>query len=62
MKTNEQKMNELWDYLENSGIATKDELCLVTSINGTNLESLESVLYCRTAYRSLEQVLEMEGE
>ena len=62
MKTNEQKMNELWDYLEENGIATKDELCLVTSINGNNLESMESVLYARQGYRSLEQVLEMEEE
>jgi len=34
------KVNELWDYLENTETATKEEICLVTSINGTNLESL----------------------
>tara|TARA_R110000787_G_scaffold224042_1_gene332287 strand:+ start:46 stop:228 length:183 start_codon:yes stop_codon:yes gene_type:complete len=52
----------LWDHLIETGLATEDELCLVTSINGTNLESLESVLYCRTGYRSLEQLQDMEGE
>jgi hypothetical protein len=58
-------MNEsastLWDYLLDYEIATKQELYLITSINGHNLESLESVLYCRTSYRSLEQILECEG-
>ena len=53
---------ELWDYLTEMGIATENELCLVTSINGTNEESLESVLYCRTSYRSLEQIKDCEQE
>jgi hypothetical protein len=53
---------ELWDYLEEMGIATSEELRLITSINGQNLESLESVLYCRTGNRSLEQIKEeLEG-
>ena len=52
---------ELWEYLLNTGIATENEMCLVTSINGTNLDSLESILYSRTSYRSLEQILECEG-
>ena len=62
MKSNDEMKNELWDYLEESGIATKEELILIATINGENLESMESVLYARTAYRSLEQVLEMEAE
>ena len=45
-----------------NAIATEEELQLITSINGINLESLESVLYCRTGYRSLEQINDMEGE
>jgi hypothetical protein len=56
------KVNELWDYLENTETATKEEICLVTSINGTNLESLESILYSRTGWRSLEQILQMEDK
>ena len=55
------EINKLWDYLTDYEIATDKEICLVTSINGTNLESLESILYCRTGYRSLEQINEMEG-
>ena len=48
---------KLWDYLIETGTATDNELELVTSINGYNIESLESVLYCRTGYRSLDQIL-----
>ncbi len=47
---------KLWDYLIETMTATEEELCLVTSINGTSLESMESVLYCRTGYRSLDQI------
>ena len=46
----------LWDWLIESGTATEDELVLVTNINGTSLESLESVLFSRTGYRALEQM------
>ena len=55
------EINKLWEYLTEYGIATDKEICLVTSINGTNLESLESILYCRTGYRDLEQIQEVEG-
>ena len=53
---------ELYDYLVDYGIATEEEIGLVCSINGTNLYSLESILYSRSGYRSLEQIKEMEGE
>jgi hypothetical protein len=57
MKTIEEtEIEEVWDYLTECGIATEEELRLVTSINGHNIESLESVIYCRTGYRSLEQL------
>jgi len=57
-----EKINNLWDYLINYEIATEKELELITNINGYNLESLESVLFCRTAYRSLEQIKDCEEE
>ena len=53
------RLREIWDYIVETGIATEDELRLVTSINGTNEDSLNSVLYSRTGYRSLEQLTEM---
>ena len=56
----EKERDALWDLLLEYGIATEKELCLVTTINGFNLETLESVLYAREGYRSLEQYLESE--
>mgnify|MGYP003641422312 FL=1 len=50
----------IWDYIIDNGIATEDELRLVTSINGMNEEALNSVLYCRTGYRSVEQITDCE--
>jgi hypothetical protein len=52
----------LWDYLTETEIATEEELSLVCCINGTSLDTLESVLYARTGYRSLEQIQEADGE
>ena len=51
---------ELYDYLTETQIASDNEISLVCSINGTNLDSLESILYSRTGYRTLEQIQEME--
>jgi len=56
------KEQELWDFLVDHEIATENEICLVCSIHGHNLDSLESILYSRTGYRDLEQIKEMEGE
>ena len=55
------EINQLHDYLINYVIATDDEISLVTSINGYSLDSLESILYSRTGYRSLNQITEMEA-
>lgn len=51
----EDRFKRLWDMIIDHMIATEDECCLVTSINGWNLETLASILYSRTGYRSLEQ-------
>ena len=56
----DKEQDKLYDYLTECQIATEDEISLVCSINGTNLDSLESILYSRTGYRSLEQIQEME--
>lgn len=52
---------KLYDYLIDTGVCTEDELALLTSINGTNIDTLEAALYSRTGYRSLEQINELEG-
>lgn len=52
---------KLYDYLIEMGVCTGSELSLLTSINGTNIDTLESALYSRTGYRSLEQIEEEAG-
>ena len=52
---------ETYEYLVNNGIATDDEIILVTNINGYNLESLNAILFARTGWHDLEQALEMES-
>jgi len=52
--------NEIYDYLIEYGIATEKEISLVCSINGTNEDSLNSILYSRTGYRDIEQIKECE--
>ena len=49
-------MEQMWDYLIKERIATYDELCLVTSINGYKKETMLDVLYARTEYRNFDQV------
>ena len=56
----DKELDKLYDYLLESEIATLDEVSLVCSINGTNIDSLNSILYSRTGYRSLDQIKEME--
>ena len=56
----EKEMHKLWDYIIEQEIATENEVSLVTSINGTNLDTFEDILYSRTGYRSLDQIKECE--
>jgi len=52
------KLNELWDLIIEHQIATEEELKLVTNINGFNEESLNDVIYAKTGYRDIEQIIE----
>tara|TARA_Y100001937_G_scaffold89204_1_gene120603 strand:- start:42 stop:221 length:180 start_codon:yes stop_codon:yes gene_type:complete len=54
------EFNELYDLLIDLGIATSEEISLVTSINGTSIDTLNNILYSRTGYRSLDQFNECE--
>ena len=51
-------VEEQWDYLTESGIATDEELQLVTCLNGYNVETMKGVLYVRTGYRNFDQLEE----
>ena len=50
--------DEFFDFLVEYGIASEDEIRLVTDINGYNEETLLKILYARTGYRNIEQFLE----
>lgn len=47
----------MWDQLIDLGIATENELQLVTDVAGYSDETLEAVIYSRTGYRDIEQFL-----
>ena len=59
MKENE--IDRIWDYLVESEIATEEELDLITCINGYSVETLNDVIYARTGYRSLDQLIDDEN-
>ena len=60
MMTNEEMF--LYDYMVETEIATPQELNLARNlVSGSWLEVLNSVLFIRTGYRSLEQLEEEEG-
>lgn len=59
MKENE--IEKIWDYLVESEIATEEELDLITCINGYSVETLNDVIYARTGYRSLDQLINDEN-
>ena len=52
----DKEVNEVWDLLIEYGIATQEELELVTCINGYNIDTLNDVIYVRTGYRDIEQL------
>ena len=55
-------VEEAWDYLIESGLASEETLRVVTSINGYSLDTLESVLYALEGYHSFSQYLDEDDE
>jgi hypothetical protein len=55
-----ERENEIWEYIIEHEIATEEELQLITDINGYKEETLNDVLYARTGYRNIEQLIEEE--
>jgi hypothetical protein len=49
--------NDYWNKIVERGIATEEELQLVTEINGYNIETLDSVMYARTGFQDWEQYI-----
>ena len=54
----DKKVDEVWDLLIEYGIATQEELELVTCINGYNMDTMNDVIYARTGYRDIDQLTE----
>jgi hypothetical protein len=52
--------NRYYNYLIESGIANDQTLEVITSINGSNTDTLDDILYCLTGYRDIMQYLEAE--
>ena len=51
-------LEETWDKIIELGIATEGELELATYLTGYNIETLNNVVYIRTAYNNLNDYLE----
>ena len=49
---------DIWDAIVEHGIATEEELELVTAINGYHDDALNDVIFVRTGYKNIEQLLE----
>ena len=49
---------DIWDAIVEHGIATEEELELITAINGYHDDALNDVIFVRTGYRNIEQLLE----
>lgn len=59
MKSEETK---IYDFIVNNEIATENEIQLVTNISGWNVETLNAIIYARTAYHDPAQCLISEPE
>ena len=54
--------SKIYDFIINNNIATENEIQLVTNISGWNVETLNAIIYARTAYHDPLQCLESEPE
>lgn len=52
------KLDKLWDILTEQVGVSEETLQVVTSINGYNKDTLESILFVKTGYRSFSQLEE----
>lgn len=53
-------IDNMWSWLIEKGVATYQELQLITDINGYKMQTLNDVLYARTGYRDREQYEDAE--
>ena len=55
-KIMDKKVDEVWNLLIEYGVATQEELELITCINGYTIDTLNDVIYARTGYQNIEQI------
>lgn len=53
-------VDEVYAFLEDNEIVSQETLEVVTDINGYNMEALNNIVYSRTGYNDIEQLLECE--
>lgn len=53
--------DEKYEYLIDSGLATEEEMKLITGVAGYRDDIMEGVLYYKTGYEDFEQLID-EGE
>lgn len=51
---------QVWTLITEYGIATDDEIDLVTKIDGCRIEVLNDIVFARTGYQSIEDYEESE--
>lgn len=56
------ELNKYYNYLIDNGIASEETMQIITSINGYSKETLDSVLYCTTGYRNIDQYLGLDED
>lgn len=54
----EKSIEYIAEQLEEMGIATINEINLVTAINGYNIDTINDIIYVRTGCRDFDQLLE----
>jgi len=55
-------VDQAYNILVDGGIATDNEIRLVTDINGYSVETMEDILYARTGYRDFDQFTGEDSE
>lgn len=56
------KESLIYDFIAENGIATENEIALVTSIAGWGVDQLNGIIYARTGYHDAKQCYNCEPE
>jgi len=56
------RLNEISEFLVQNNICTEEELQLVRCISGYSEETMNAIIYARTAYHDVEQLYDCEPE